>query len=68
MQRLSEIAEQTPYHEIQTELGAFLAGLPFLQVTTAPERTPHDIGRPARSIVISQLINEAQQERRPVYF
>ena len=68
-QRLSEIAEQTlGITKSKRSWERFLAGLPFLQVTTAPGELLDDIGRPARSIVISQLINEAQQERRPVYF
>ena len=68
-QRLSEIAEQTlGITKSKRSWERFLADLLFLQVTTASGELLDDIGRPARSIVISQLINEAQQERRPVYF
>ena len=68
-QRLAELAEQTlVITKSKRSWERFLAGLPFLQVITAPSELLDDIGRPARSIVISQLINEAQQERRPVYF
>ena len=69
VQRLTELAEQTlVITKSKRSWERFLAGLPFLQVITAPSELLDDIGRPARSIVISQLINEAQQERRPVYF
>ena len=68
-ERLSEIAEQTlGITKSKRSWERFLAGLPFLQVSTAPGELLDDIGRPARSIVIGQLINEAQQARRPVRF
>ena len=68
-QRLSETAEQSlGITKSKRSWERFLAGLPFLQVTTAPSELLDDIGRPARSMVIGQLIDEAQQERRPVYF
>ena len=68
-ERLSEIAEQTlGITKSRRSWERFLAGLPFLQVSTAPGELLDDIGRPARSIVIGQLISEAQQARRPVRF
>ena len=68
-QRLSEIAEQSlNITKSKRSWERFLAGLPFLQVSTAPGELLDDIGRPARSIVIGQLISEAQQARRPVRF
>ena len=68
-ERLSEIAEQTlGITKSKRSWERFLAGLPFLQVSTAPGQIIDDIGRPARSIVIGQLINEAQQARRLIYF
>ena len=67
--RLSEIAEQTlDITKSKRSWERFLADLPFLQVITAPDELQDDIGRPARSIVIGELINGAQQKRRPVYF
>ena len=68
-QRLSAIAEQSlGIMKSKRSWERFLAALPFLQVTTALSELLGDIRRPARSIVISQLISEAKQERRPVYF
>ena len=68
-QRLSEIAEQTlGIVKSKRSWERFLASLPFLQVSIAPGELLDDIGRPARSMVIDQLINEAQQSRQPIYF
>ena len=68
-QRLSEIAKQTlGIAKSKRSWERFLAGLPFLQVSTAPGELLDNIGKPARSIVIGQLISEAQQARRPVRF
>ena len=46
----------------------FLASLPFLDVTTTTSEIQDDMGRPARALVINQLIKEAQRARRPVHF
>ena len=46
----------------------FLADLPLLQVTTALDELRDNNGNPARALVISQLIDEAQRSRRPIYF
>ena len=68
-QLLTKVAEQTlDITKSKRSWERFLADLPFLQVITAPDELQDDIGRPARSIVIGELINGAQQERRPVYF
>ena len=68
-EHLSEIAKQTlGITKSKRSWERFLAGLPFLQVSTAPGELLDDVGRPARSIVIGQLISEAQQARRPVRF
>ena len=68
-QRLAELAEQSlGITKSKRSWERFLAGLPFLQVTIAPDELQDEFGRPARSMVIGQLINEAQQSRQPVYF
>jgi len=68
-QRLAELAEQSlGITKSKRSWERFLAGLPFLQVNLAPDELQDEIGRPARSMVIGQLINEAQQSRQPVYF
>ncbi|MEK9877479.1 MAG: phosphoadenosine phosphosulfate reductase family protein, partial [Betaproteobacteria bacterium] len=46
----------------------FLANLPFLEVTTNASEIRDDTGRPARALVINQLMREAQRARRPVHF
>ena len=46
----------------------FLADLPFLDVTTKANEIQDDSGRPARALVINQLIKEAQRARRPVHY
>ena len=46
----------------------FLADLPLLQVTTTLDELRDNNGNPARALVISQLIDEAQRSRRPIYF
>jgi sulfate adenylyltransferase subunit 2 len=46
----------------------FLANLPFLEVTTTATDIRDDTGRPARTLIINQLIREAQRARRPVHF
>ena len=68
-ERLAELAEQSlNIKKSKRSWERFLAGLPFLQVTTAPRELRDEGGRPTRSKVVGQLINEAQQSRRPVYF
>ena len=46
----------------------FLATLAFLDVTTTAKEICDETGRPARALVINQLIGEAQRARRPVLF
>ena len=68
-QRLAELAEQSlDIMKSKRSWERLLAGLHFLQITIAPDELQDDIGRPARSMVIDQLINEAQQSRQPIYF
>ena len=46
----------------------FLANLPFLDVATTAADIRDDTGRPARALVINQLIRDAQRARRSVHF
>ena len=46
----------------------FLGGLPFLSVVTSLSDIRDDSDRPAKALIIRQLIKEAQLARRPVRF
>ena len=46
----------------------FLRGLPFLSVVTSLSDIRDDSDRPAKALIIRQLIKEAQLARRPVRF